>query len=397
MKRGVSGIDSNAKSHPVRKLLRYARIYGANRALTKAIARSRIPLPSLLSFLPRESKVGMIGCGQFAFSTLAYFLNGSHRIAGCYDIDSSASSSFAKRYRSQQFQSAEELLGNSYDVIYVASNHASHTDYAIQAMKAGVKNVYIEKPISVSMEQLIELDAHRVHWNARLFSGYNRPHSQAIREIRKSLEQTDLVGPMTLSCLIGGHVIPPDHWYRDPQEGTRVCGNIGHWIDLAYHAFSWRESLPETVNINISYSNTDESDDNICITFTTEFKDLIVVTLTSRAEPFEGIYEIINFQQGEVIANIDDFRRMRIMRRQSCIKKSFFPKDVGHKRTVGQPFESNCRPWSETVGSSIIMLEIMKMVKERAAVCEINLHERISRFKELRDQRIESLKNKEPN
>lgn len=382
---------ASEQKHPIQKLLRFARIYGPVRAITKAIARSRMPIPSLLSMFPKASKVGVIGCGQFAFSTIAYFLNRSHQIVGCIDVDESAAKSFSKRYLCKSYESGSQFFANAYDAVFIASNHASHTAYAILAMQSGIKKIYVEKPVSVSKEQLLELEAHRVQYGCELFSGYNRPHSRAVRLIRNSVHETDLTGPLTLNCFVGGHVISSDHWYRNPCEGTRVCGNIGHWIDLAIHTFFWRPELPQKIEIQIAVSNLSEPDDNLCITMKTDAHDLIVITITSRTEPFEGIYEIVNFQQGDVIANIDDFRRLKILRREKKIEKRFFPKDVGHRSALAQPFSRESRSWQESVVSSLLMLQIMDMVKEGRMKCNIDLPQLIQSFEAERDQRVVEL------
>lgn len=103
--------------------------------------------------------------------------------------------------------------------------------------------------------------------------------------------------------------MPADHWYRLPEEGTRVCGNIGHWIDLAVHLMKTRGRIPEKFIISISYSDVKDFDDNISITITTNLRDLINIILTARSEPLEGVNETINFQCGNLIAKIDDFRK----------------------------------------------------------------------------------------
>jgi predicted dehydrogenase len=52
---------------------------------------------------------------------------------------------------------AERLLENpDVRVVYIASNHASHTPYALSALNAG-KTVYIEKPICVDWQQFAQI------------------------------------------------------------------------------------------------------------------------------------------------------------------------------------------------------------------------------------------------
>jgi len=158
-------------------------------------------------------------------------------------------------------------------------------------------------------------------------------------------------------------MIAADHWYRAPDEGTRICGNVGHWIDLAVHILSWGE-CPDKWVIQIAYSSESARDDDLSISLTSSRGDLIVIVLTSRNDPFEGINETINFQQGDVICKIDDFRSNTIWKGKSLFKSKYWPKDVGHDSALSQPFEQEeNRKWSEIVESTLLMLHISEMVK----------------------------------
>jgi hypothetical protein len=88
--------------------------------------------------------------------------------------------------------------------------------------------------------------------------------------------------------------------------------------------------------------------------------------LTSRTEPFEGISESIDFQHGETIARIDDFRRMTIWQHERVFKRRYWPKDVGHEAAILQPFRPEPRrDWDEVVLSTSLMLHIADMVRNR--------------------------------
>jgi predicted dehydrogenase len=93
------------------------------------------------------------------------------------------------------------------DLIYIASNHASHAPYAVAALKRG-KSAYVEKPIAVSIDQLAALVAAANTSSGRLFVGYNRPFSKAVRRLREC--SLDTAGAMTLACFISGHQLPLD-------------------------------------------------------------------------------------------------------------------------------------------------------------------------------------------
>ena len=348
----------------LKKVFRYISIYGFSKTWFKIIGRSRFLSKYYKPRLSSKRDIGVIGCGQLAFSTLGHSLckKFNNRFIDCYDIDENAKNSYAKFYRiASPSDSAIDLIQNTdVEYIYITSNHFSHAEYAIKALNAG-KNVYVEKPISVNYEQLNELSNAISSSNKKIYAGYNRPFSKPLMELKKQIEKKS--GPITLSCFISAHDIPSDHWYRNEKEGSRICGNIGHWIDLAVHILNWGE-MPDQLKISISPSNSKFSDQDLSITITSENEDLIVITFTSRCDPFEGVNESINFQNDNTICKIDDFRNISIWKNENLIKKSYWPKDVGHTEALLQPFrEENQRDFNEVIMSTLLMVHIAEMVK----------------------------------
>ncbi len=357
-------VNTLNRKQQIKKLFRFFTMYGFSRTYIKTMGRLRynniIKIP--LTVLKKNRKnIAIIGCGQFAFATIGFFLRKKFGkcIYGVFDINQNNATSFIQYYGGKVFNDIEELIhNNNVKTVYIASNHSTHTEYAIKALQAG-KTVYLEKPISVTNEQFNDLMVHYV--KDKLFVGYNRPFSPAIKTIVSHVN-TSKRTPLTLNCFISGHMIPEDNWYRNPEEGTRVCGNIGHWIDLAIHLLN-QIGLPEELTISIQASSNKEIDDNLTITFVSEKEDLITIVLTSRTEPFEGINETINFQHNNVIAKIDDYRRMTLWKSDTLIKKRYFRKDVGHKNAITQPFsKKNHRDFNEIKISTRLMLDIKEAV-----------------------------------
>jgi predicted dehydrogenase len=309
--------------------------------------------------------VGIVGCGQFAFATIGYYLRKAarHRILACFDIDAQAASSLARAFGVPNVAaSVEALLATSgLGIVYIASNHASHAPYAVLALARGL-DVYLEKPVAVSLAQLADLERARLAASGRLFAGYNRPFAAAIVALRRTMP-IDSDGAFTMQCFVAGHVLGADHWYRRPGEGTRVCGNIGHWLDLLVHVLSWRK-LPERLEIMVASADPLEPDDNLSIAITSDRGDLFSVMLSSRAEPFEGINESIQIQHGETLCKIDDFRHSTVWQGERVERRRFWPKDVGHRAALLQPFDDRRRrDWGEVVASSLLMLHIADMVE----------------------------------
>ena len=347
----------------VARVLRYLSIYGLRRTLYKIAGRRRGSLRWLRPRPARRRDIAVLGCGQYAFATIGCIVarHAGNRFVDCYDPDGEAQATFADFYGiPEPSGSAAAVIANpSVQLLYVASNHASHTDYAIEALALG-KDVYCEKPISVSMDQARRLFRAVREARSRFDVGYNRPFSRAVRDLREASRHA--VGPVTLGCFVVGHFLPDDHWYRRPGEGTRICGNVGHWIDLAVHVLRW-SSRPDEFHITLAWSDDRARDDNLSITLTTPRGDLVTIVLTARAEPFEGIRESIHFQQGEVLAEIDDFRAMVIRDGDGLVRRRYWPKDVGHVAAITQPFRPPSRDWTEVELSTLLMLRIAAMVR----------------------------------
>jgi predicted dehydrogenase len=366
----------------VRKLLRYVSIYGLGRTLFKVAGRVRRGMPQISLRRPHRD-IGVIGCGQFAFATIGYFLSRGvgPRIAACFDTDPRSAASFARLHRvPRRCASAQELLAApDIKLVYVASNHASHAGYASDALRRGL-DVYVEKPVAVTYRQLAELEAARQAASGRLFVGYNRPFSAAVRDFLH--EATAGAGGISMQCFVSGHKLAPDHWYRRPEEGTRVCGNIGHWLDLFTHLLAWR-GYPRELDISLTWADDTERDDNMSISLRSDRGDLCTLMLSSRTEPFEGINETINVQHGDAIAKIDDFRSLQFWEGSRRVRRRYWPKDVGHRLAILQPFSEGApRDWQEILRSSLLMLHITDMVRDGRRSSVFSFDHELTRLKE---------------
>lgn len=362
----------------LRKIWRFLGMYGLARTWFKVAGRRRGTLPVTLR-AREDSDIAIVGCGQYAFATIGYFVSREYgaRFRWCYDVDAAAAEGFLRGFRVKHKASDVDQWLDDPDVrfVYVASNHRSHTDYACAALDSG-RAVYIEKPVAVTEEQLARLERSRQRAEAggvpRLFSGYNRPFSKAISDI-KVASASVMDQPLSLSCFVSGHKIAAEHWYRYPEEGTRICGNAGHWIDLFVHLCS-RRSRSQEYRITMLSGDLTNPDDDFALSLATEQGDIFSLMLTARSEPFEGINETINLQQGNLIAKIDDFRRMTLWQGTSRHQKRYWPKDVGHARAILQPFATEtARCWDEVIDSSVIMLAVTEMVRTGQNVRMLNI------------------------
>lgn len=358
------------------KIFRYIQIYGLSRTIAKVLSNGRFKFIKSFYLIRKSRSVGLIGCGNFAFSSTCFFLKKNLGLVfgKCFDINNDRAEYLAKFYGFDTVSNFDELFSDEEIThIYIASNHSTHAKYAINTLRHN-KIPYIEKPIVVNYDQLIDLAVAKKQYNLPIYCGFNRPFSKAIQKI-KNLYSQDKIGAITASFIIVGHKIDDDHWYRKPEEGSRVLANLSHWLDLAVYILSWKVNFPNELNISISYSCYETPSDNVNITITSDFNDIFVFTFTTRMEPINGVDETILFQSKNFTAKIDDFRSMKVFTEKERFSFSYFPKDVGHEKAILQPFRTDYqRIWKEIEISTLLILFIENMVfkKESFSVFDVN-------------------------
>jgi predicted dehydrogenase len=329
------GIDAESIGFRVRKLARYTRLYGPRLALTKVMARvmrNRTPARPL-DVEPRPGQtVGIIGCGVHAFSIIAYYLYRDFGpvIAACMDRHLERAAALAQYYHAPiASDNAETVIDHpAVRMVYIASNHASHAQYAIAALEAG-KSVFIEKPHAVNEDQLFRLREAMHRTVGRVFLGFNRPLSRFGRIIAERLAAES--GPGMYSWFIVGHELGPDHWYLNPQEGGRVLGNICHWTDFILRIVP-RNPFPIRINPTCS------SQDDPAIAFTFPDGTIAVICFSSKSYTFEGIRERFSAQKGNCLIFLDDFQRLTVEVIERKWRYRSLRRNQGHRAGICEAF-----------------------------------------------------------
>jgi predicted dehydrogenase len=294
--------------------------------MNKGFAR----LPSSQSKTYKNKTVGIIGCGNYSFTNLAYYLRQEfgNVIASCMDKDITRAASYASYYRVPNYtDKADEIIGDdNVQLIYIASNHATHAEYAIKALEHG-KDVYIEKPHVVSMDQLHRLNNAMRSYEGKIFLGFNRPGSRFGRLIKEYCDKES--GPGMYNWFVVGHAIGPDHWYFNKGEGGRILGNLCHWTD-----FTLRLVTPPVFPITITPTRFEKSDYDIAVTYVFGNGAIGAITFSSKGHTFEGVRESFRAQKGNVLITMDDFEKMTV--EVVDVKKHYtnFYRDQGHKRNI---------------------------------------------------------------
>ncbi len=365
-------------SFKVRKVLRYVRLYGLSRTIAKV--RSHYHYQRRYSVLPAPRRrprpwqhVGIMGCGKFAYAAIAYYLTKNYGpvIRGVMDLDVHRAASLFTRYDAGYYTTEpEEILDDpSIDLIFIASNHASHAEYAIRALERH-KSVHVEKPHVVSVDQLVRLCSAMSVSRGKVAVGFNRPKSRIGVEIKRALECE--AGPAMYNWFVAGHAISHDHWYFKKEEGGRVLGNLCHWTDFLYQLVASERRYP----ITIHPTAWEGSDSDIAVTYLFGDGSIGAITFSAKGHTFEGVRERFAAHRGNVLISMEDFRRLVIERgeRRTVLCLPF--RDHGHERKIRDSYEMvrprsvqrpGCRI-SYVWESAELFLETKRAVEERRVV-----------------------------
>lgn len=320
----------------LRKVLRYVQLYGPQRTVVKVrsqyhMAKSYQRLPSIPAQASSNGHVGIIGCGKFAYAQVAYYLAKEYGsvVRGAMDIDIRHAASLFERYGLAYYtDEPDRLLDDpAIDLIFIASNHASHAEYAIQALEHG-KHVHIEKPHVVSRDQLVRLCAAMQKSDTQVALGFNRPRSTFGIEVREALAAQR--GPAMFNWFIAGHELPPDHWYYSDAEGGRVLGNLCHWTDFVYQLVPPDARYP----ITIRPTRAEQSDCDIAVTFQFGDGTIAAITFSAKGHTFEGVRERFAAHRGDALISLDDFQTLRIDVGSRRTTRRLLTRDHGHQANI---------------------------------------------------------------
>jgi predicted dehydrogenase/threonine dehydrogenase-like Zn-dependent dehydrogenase len=228
----------------------------------EAAPRARSVALSSEAGAARESVgVAFLGAGNYAKGVL---LPAVDRLANVRKVAlATATGPSARRtaerhgYARCSTDAAEVLADPSVDLVFVATQHASHAALAARALRAG-KAVWLEKPAAITPEQLAELEAALVETRGFLALGWNRRFSPHARRVREAFAGRR--GPLAISYTVAAGPTPGGTWHTDPAVGGgRVIGEVCHFVDLC----SFLVGAQPTSVFASALGRDPESDDSI--------------------------------------------------------------------------------------------------------------------------------------
>ena len=137
---------------------------------------------------------------------------------------------YGKKYGFSVINDHNDAIQQDTDTVVIATRHNLHSQQVIAAL-AAEKNVFVEKPLALSYQEIDDIETSYRRSGKLLMVGYNRRFSPQIRRVKTLLNNKPM--PKTFIMTMNAGYIPSDSWVHDPElGGGRIIGEACHYIDL---------------------------------------------------------------------------------------------------------------------------------------------------------------------
>ena len=289
---GAEAVDGGGKPAPLRDLSFPTKEQAAPSAETETAGRN---------------EVFLIGAGAYACAYVLPTLKGLpfHTVV---DLNPALVASVAKRFKFRHWDTSVErafarLADAVEPIVILAGYHSTHAEHAAMAIKANPKaRIMIEKPPALDMAQASRLVALR-EAGAHIEIGYNRRYAPLTGMAQRVIGGAG--GPLHVLCIVKELQIPDSHWYYWPSQGTRIFGNVAHWVDIAV-------SLIDAEPVSLVVASAEQSIVGDETSMAVIFADGSRLTLvaTKLGNSLRGVQELIEIRRGDITVRIDDYITM---------------------------------------------------------------------------------------
>jgi predicted dehydrogenase len=272
------------------------------------------------------ARLDVIGAGNFARTMLLPHLKGEFPFGTIVNQTALSANHVKDKFGFEKAatDSAEVLKGIEPAAILIATRHQLHAPLVNRAL-AGNRHIFVEKPLCLSRQELIEIDEAYAKSQGSVMVGFNRrfaPASVGLKQILASVP-----GPKTASFRVIPGRLDPQHWYANYAEsGGRVLGEACHFLD--YFCFLF-DSHPVRVFAQTTWPASGRLPFPDSVAAQVEFRDGSCGQLVYSAEGDASFpKETLTVYGASVVAEIINFQELVVHRDRK--KKSFSYTSKGH-------------------------------------------------------------------
>jgi predicted dehydrogenase len=212
----------------------------------------------------------------------------------------------------------ERIARATLPLVIVATYHSDHPSTVLQVLDSNPSaRVFVEKPAGANFDSVLPLIRSREQ-GAWIDVGFNRRYARLIPKLKQRLDE--MPRPLVITARVKELKIPDTHWYFWPNQGTRITGNLCHWIDLVW-------SLVEKRPIEFTLLN---SSDSVALGMLFEDGTLANLTATDLGDDLPGVEEQIEIRGGSTTIEVRNFKTLLLHGDGHSERISLFRPDKGH-------------------------------------------------------------------
>jgi polar amino acid transport system substrate-binding protein len=276
---------------------------------------------------PGPLGIGFIGTGSFAQNILLPEVGKFKELIAVADVKGNIARNVADKFGFRYCSgNADDIFNDEkINTVFIATPHNLHAEYVLRAI-GNDKNVYVEKPLCMTQEELNKIEEEYKKRNIHLMVGFNRRFSPHIQILKEILTEKSAKG---ITYRINAGIVPSHHWIHDKDiGGGRIIGEVCHFIDLAMFIAGSRITHLSAMGMDTS----DNLEDTLVVNLGFENGSIASISYFSNGNKNLKKEYLEVFSQGQV-AVIDDFKRMKIY--ANSVKKINLQKqDKGHSEEV---------------------------------------------------------------
>jgi polar amino acid transport system substrate-binding protein len=334
----------------------------------------------ILPTIERNSKaqqgtigIGVIGAGNFTTGTLIPALKRlSHvRLRAICSAGGLSAKSAARRHGFEYCASDFEQVLTDPDIhaVVISTHHDTHARFAAQAMRAG-KDVFVEKPLALTREQLDEVIAAQSETRRLLMVGYNRRFSPLSIAVRNFF--AGRTSPIEMVCRVNAGALKADSWYQDPEEGGwRIISEGCHFVDLISFLCGSRpiRVFAEIIGGDVAGAQND----NCIVSLKMEDGSIGTLIYVANGDPFFEKERIEVFGQGRA-AVIENWHIARLSSKGKTRKVRPGGTGKGHGNEIGAFIGAVGDPrqgaswFDDAVATTLATVAITESIRERQAL-----------------------------
>jgi polar amino acid transport system substrate-binding protein len=330
----------------------YQMIYGATEpyvgiVLEYDLKRRQEPIVSVTTANSHKASdrlgVGFVGAGNYSSAFLLPHLksNPAVHLTGLTSATGlnakQKAEKFGFRYCATDIQPL--LEDAKIDAIFIGTRHSTHAEFTTRALNAG-KHVFVEKPLVVNEEQLeAVIDSYQKANTKKptgLMVGLNRRFAPMIAKLKHAV---DAASALQMIYRVNSGNIPISTWLHEEDEGGgMLVGEMCHFIDLMQFVCGQR---PATVYAQSLRSNSQKVSDYDNLSIVISFDGGSVGTLCYNTVGNSRFpKEHLEVFGGGVVAAMDDFRSLEIVKSGKPTRVRAANQDKGQSREVAETVEA---------------------------------------------------------